>query len=72
MDNCAVLPMPSRKIPLVCAGQSERGMRFAANYCDYNFGGASGINAPEQFAPVVERLNAEVARSGRDVGCMLP
>jgi pyrimidine oxygenase len=72
MDNCAVLPMPSRRIPLVCAGQSERGMKFAADYCDYNFCGASGINAPENFVSTVERLNAQAVRSGRDVGCMVP
>jgi pyrimidine oxygenase len=46
-------------------------MRFAAEYCDYNFCGASGINAPDSFLPTVERLNAEVARTGRDVGCLL-
>ncbi len=30
MEDCRCLPLPSRPIPIVCAGQSDRGTRFAA------------------------------------------
>src|SRR3954449_5078457 len=37
MDDCRCLPTPSRRIPIICAGQSDRGTEFAATYSDYNF-----------------------------------
>ncbi|MEY3607124.1 MAG: monooxygenase of the alternative pyrimidine degradation pathway, partial [Actinomycetota bacterium] len=46
MDDCVMLPKPSSKIPLVCAGQSERGMRFCAEYGDYQFILGTGVNTP--------------------------
>ncbi|MBN8900008.1 MAG: LLM class flavin-dependent oxidoreductase, partial [Rhodospirillales bacterium] len=46
MDDCRLLPMPSAHVPIICAGQSARGMRFAAEYGDYNFVSGSGMNAP--------------------------
>ena len=37
MDDCRLLPMPSARIPVICAAQSEKGTRFAAEHGDYNF-----------------------------------
>jgi pyrimidine oxygenase len=37
MDDCRCLPMPTAKIPIICAAQSDAGTRFAARYADYNF-----------------------------------
>lgn len=37
IDDCVCLPKPSRRIPLIGAGQSEKGMRSAAQWADYNF-----------------------------------
>jgi pyrimidine oxygenase len=37
LEDCVCLPKPSRRIPLISAGQSEKGMRFAAKWADYNF-----------------------------------
>jgi pyrimidine oxygenase len=37
LDDCVCLPKPSRHIPLIGAGQSETGMRSAAQWADYNF-----------------------------------
>ena len=68
MKDCRLLPMPSGRIPIVCAGRSERGMRFAATYGDYSFCTAIGQNTPTAFAPSNERLIAALGQTGRDVG----
>ena len=71
MDDCRLSPRPSRPITLVGAGQSDRGMRFVAEYGDYNFLGSPGLNEPNAPLVVLDRLNAAVAASGRDVGALL-
>jgi len=68
MDDCVMLPKPSAKIPLVVAGQSERGMRFCAEYGDNNFILGTGVNTPKAFAPSVEQLVRAAKETGRDVG----
>ena len=68
MNDCRLSPLPSGHVPLVCAGQSPRGMEFAAEFVDYNFCVASGFNTPTAYAPTNERLLAASARTGRDVG----
>jgi pyrimidine oxygenase len=64
LEDCQVLPKPSRMIPLVNAGQSPKGVEFTAEHCDYLF----------VFAPL-ERLTAQVkllreysAKYGRKTG----
>jgi pyrimidine oxygenase len=68
MADCRLSPGPSAPIKLVCAGQSERGMRFGAEWCDYNFVNAVGLNTPTAYAPLSARLLEAAARTGRDVG----
>jgi pyrimidine oxygenase len=68
MNDCRLEPRPSVPIELVAAGQSGRGMEFAAQYTDYNFILGSGLNTPTAFAPANERLLAAAAKTGRDVG----
>jgi pyrimidine oxygenase len=70
MDDCVLSPRPSSKIDIVCAGQSERGMRFCAEYGDYNFVLSPGINDPEVYREPTEKLAAAAAESGRDVGSL--
>ena len=55
-------------IQIVAAGQSDRGMKFAADYADYNFTLGTGINTPKAFAPANQKLIDAAAVSGRDVG----
>ena len=43
MDDCRCLPIPTAKIPIICAGQSDAGTRFAAQYADYNFCTGGGV-----------------------------
>jgi hypothetical protein len=37
LDDCRLSPRPWAPVKIVCAGQSERGMQFGAEYGDYNF-----------------------------------
>lgn len=37
LRDCRILPHPERQLPLVCAGQSDVGMRFTAQHVDYAF-----------------------------------
>lgn len=68
MNDCRLSPPPSSHVPLVCAGQSPRGMQFAAEFADYNFCVAAGLNTPAAYAGTNARLLDEVAKTGRDVG----
>ena len=71
MDDCRMLPKPSSKIQLVAAGQSERGMRFCAEYGDYQFILGTGVNTPKAFAPSAEQLVRATKETGRDVGAFV-
>lgn len=68
MNDCRLLPKPEGKIELVAAGQSDTGMAFTAEHCDYQFVLGSGVNTPTAYAPTNERLMAAAAKTGRDVG----
>ncbi len=71
MDDCRCSPLPQRQIPIVCAGQSDRGTKFAADYADFNFVAATGINEPTRIAGSVSRLVAAAAASGRQCGALV-
>lgn len=68
MDDCRLLPKPSGQIEIVCAGQSDRGMQFTAQYGNYAFCLGSGVNTPTAHAETNRRLAAAGAQAGRDVG----
>ncbi len=68
MEDCRLSPRPSAPISLVAAGQSGTGMKFAADYTEYNFCMGEGVNTPAKFAPSVARLVEAAATSGRKVG----
>ncbi|KQS66550.1 pyrimidine utilization protein A [Modestobacter sp. Leaf380] len=70
MTDCKLSPQPSAPIDIVCAGQSERGMRFCAEHGDYNFILSPGVNTPETYREPTEKLAAAAAASGRDVGSL--
>ena len=71
MDDCRCLPMPTGKIPIICAAQSDAGTRFAAQYADYNFCTGGGVNQPTAVAPSVARLDDATAETGRDCGALI-
>lgn len=37
MDDCRCLPLPSARISIICAGQSDRATAFAATPADFRF-----------------------------------
>ena len=71
MDDCVLSPRPSAPIQIVGAGQSDRGMRFVAEYGEYNFVGAPGLNDYSGAVAVVGRVSAAVRKTGREVGALL-
>lgn len=68
MDDCKLSPRPSKDIQIVAAGQSGRGMDFAAGYADFNFIMGAGINTPTAITESTGRLVQAAEKSGRDVG----
>jgi pyrimidine oxygenase len=71
MDDCRLLPMPTAKIPIICAAQSDAGTKFAARYADYNFCASFGYNAPKAVEPSVARLVKATEETGRDCGALI-
>jgi pyrimidine oxygenase len=71
MNDCHLLPHPSQPITIVSAGQSERGMRFVSDYCDYNFVATGGVNNPGAIAPTIARLNNATAGAARAIGALV-
>lgn len=67
MDDCRLSPRPQAEMKIICAGQSEAGMAFSAQYADYNFCFGKGVNTPVAFAPTVAKLNEATAKTGRTV-----
>ncbi len=67
MDDCRLSPPPKNGgVPLVCAGQSDRGMQFCAEYGDFQF--IIGTADLDVVRTDAGRLMAAAERSGRDVG----
>jgi pyrimidine oxygenase len=67
MDDCRVSPQPQADMKVICAGSSDAGMAFSAQYADYNFCFGKGVNTPTAFAPAAERLIAATEKTGRHV-----
>ena len=67
MEDCKLSPRPS-DVKVVAAGQSGKGLAFAAQHADYNFVMGLGINTPMAVAEGVGNLVAAAAETGRDVG----
>ncbi len=67
MDDCRLSPPPrGGGVPLVCAGQSDRGMQFCAEYGDYQF--IIGTSDLDVVRTDAGRLMKAAEASGRDVG----
>jgi pyrimidine oxygenase len=63
--------MPTAKIPIICAAQSDAGTRYAAQYADYNFCASFGYNAPTAVGPSVARLVAANQEYGGKCGALI-
>jgi pyrimidine oxygenase len=67
MEDCRLSPQPQVPMKIVCAGSSDAGMAFSAQYADYVFTFGRGINTPTAYAPAMDRLAAATAKTGRTV-----
>jgi pyrimidine oxygenase len=56
MTDCRVSPKPQADMKIICAGSSDEGLAFAAQYADYTFCFGKGVNTPTAFRAVNERL----------------
>ena len=70
MEDCQVKPQPSKDLKIICAGQSDAGLAFSAQYADYNFVFGKGLNTPTAFAPINDRLKQHTDQTGRDVSTL--
>ena len=71
MEDCRCLPLPTAPIPIISAGQSEAGTRFAVAHADYNFRSGGGINQPTRIAESVGRLTAANQDAGTTCGALV-
>ena len=70
MSDCRVSPRPT-DTKLICAGSSDEGLAFTAQFADYSFALGKGVNTPGAFASLNKRLEAAKAKTGRDVGAYI-
>ncbi|MEM9562806.1 MAG: LLM class flavin-dependent oxidoreductase [Actinomycetota bacterium] len=67
MEDCRLSPPPKDGgVPLVCAGQSDRGMEFCATHGDFQF--IIGTADLDVVRTDARRLMAAAEQTGRDVG----
>ena len=71
MDDCRCSPLPTARIPIICAAQSDAGTRYAAQHADYNFCASFGENIPTAVGPSIARLVAATSETGRECGALV-
>jgi pyrimidine oxygenase len=64
LDDCSVLPVPKRPIPLVCAGASPAGRQFVAQYADHQF----VLTSEDKLVGSVADIRAKATETKRNVG----
>ncbi|QIB33733.1 LLM class flavin-dependent oxidoreductase [Ancylobacter pratisalsi] len=67
LDDCKSYPKPSRRIPLICAGQSDRGIAFTSRHADFGFLGGQD-DSLEDLGRLNARLQTSAQGFGREVG----
>lgn len=67
LEDCKSLPTPSREIPIICAGQSDRGIRFTAQHAGYGFLGGQD-DSLDDLGRLNDKLQAAAGEFGRQVG----
>lgn len=67
MNDCRLSPRPQADMKVICAGTSDAGMAFTAQYADYNFCFGKGFNTPTACSDTVSRMQAAADKTGRPV-----
>ncbi|WP_432563638.1 pyrimidine utilization protein A [Kineococcus sp. SYSU DK003] len=71
MDDCVLSPLPAAgRIDIVAAGQSDTGMKFAAENADYDFLLGTGVNTPKAMQETGQRYVEAVRAAGRESGAL--
>ena len=66
LHDCRILPHPEHPLPLMCAGQSDAGMRFTAQHTDFAF--VFGDISGDAVFAANRKLQQYAAEVGRNVG----
>src|SRR5580698_3162734 len=66
-EDCKSYPKPTRDIPIICAGQSDRGIGFTSQYADFGFLGGQD-DSLQDLGRLNEKLQASAQSFGRKVG----
>jgi len=69
-EDCLHSPRPSRRIPIVGAGQSDNGLDFVARLGEYNFVAPTGTNDTQGGQDIVRRVGEAGRKYGRDVSAL--
>lgn len=64
VEDCAAYPQPKQDIPIVCAGQSPKGVEFTAAMGDHNF----VMCSRSELARIASNAKRAAAANGRKVG----
>lgn len=64
LEDCAVYPQPKHEIPIVCAGQSPKGVSFTAEMGDHNF----VMCSRSELARIVANVRQAASGNARRVG----
>jgi pyrimidine oxygenase len=67
LADCKSLPIPSRTVPIICAGQSDRGINFTAQHADFGFLGGQD-DSLEELGRLNRKLQSAAEGFGRQVG----
>lgn len=70
VKDAEMLPKPSRRLPIVCAGQSDEAIEFIAKYADYAFVGRMKDDV-EALASLSDKIKEAAGEHGRDVGSLV-
>lgn len=70
LNDAHLLPKPSRRIPIVCAGQSDEAVEFISKFADFAFVGRMKDDV-DALAQLSDKIKAAAAPYERDVGSLV-
>jgi pyrimidine oxygenase len=68
VDDCYGYPQPSRMLPFVCAGMSDRGVRFTAENAEANFIGGQDFETVTHLTHLARDFAAAAGRTVKTYG----
>lgn len=66
LNECRSAPKPRRRLPIICAGQSDGALDFVSRQSDFSFVGRMN-DTPEQLGEVVRKIDGMASAHGRSV-----